>query len=275
MIDACQLALHVDKPVKLIWTREDDVRSGRFRPASVQRLSATLDDQGRIATWRHWMAGTGRALISTGARLPHYAIEHRDIRAQSTEIGIRTRSWRAEGHNANKFAIESFIDEIADHVGIDPLDYRRAMIGPDQRARNVLDRVAKMAGWGKPTTEGRALGLSFAERGSITACVVELSLNDSRDAIRVHRVWMAVDAGLVVQPDNALAQIEGSVIMAISSTLQEKITIKDGVVQESNFHDYPLLKMAQSPASIEVEFIQSNEPPVGIGEAGLPAVGAR
>lgn len=272
MLEAIALAQHTGRPTKLIWTREDDVKSGTFRPATLQRIEAGVDRDGNICTWKYEVTGPGKGLISTGSDIPHYAIPDQSITAKYVDRPVLTNSWRAEGHFNNKFAIESMVDMVATREGKDPVTLRRTLLRNDQRALDVLDKVLAISNWYSAAIPGRARGLSFCERSAITACVCEISL-DSKRGIRVHNVWIALDAGMVVQPDNARAQVEGAVIMGISSALHEGVTLTHGSIDQSNFHNYRILRCEEAPESIEVEFIKSNEKPVGIGEAGVPAIG--
>lgn len=272
MLEAIALAQHTGRPTKLIWTREDDVKSGTFRPATLQRIEAGVDRDGNICTWKYEVTGPGKGLISTGSDIPHYAITDQSITAKYMDRPVLTNSWRAEGHFNNKFAIESMVDMVATREGKDPATLRRHLLRNDQRALDVLDKVLAISNWYSAAIPGRARGLSFCERSAITACVCEMSL-DSKRGIRVHKVWIALDTGMVVQPDNARAQVEGAVIMGISSALYEGVTLTHGSIDQSNFHNYRILRCEEAPESIEVEFIKSNEKPVGIGEAGVPAIG--
>ena len=271
--EAVHLGKAVDKPVKLIWSREDDMQYGMYRPMSLQRLEAAVDSKGSISGWKHLIMGTGGGLLSSGAEIPFYQIPHQSIRRHDIDHGIRTKHWRAVGHGPNKFAIESFIDEIAVDLQKDPLDFRLQLMKDHPRAQKVLEAAAKMSDWYGRTLEGRAKGIAFAERsGSLAACVCEISVGE-RGGIHVHHVWSALDGGIVVQPDNVVAQMEGGIIMGLSSVLKESITISNGKVQQSNYHDYPILRIDEIPESIEVEIIPSDAPPTGIGESGVPIVG--
>ena len=272
--EAAVLAKTIKKPLKLIWTREDDIQYGAFRPMSLQRMQVGLDQQGNAIAWQHTIVGTGGRLLSSGASTNHYSFPNQLIELRGIDHGVRTKHWRAVGHGPNKFAIESFIDEIANNQNVDALEFRLKLMKNHPRAQKVIKTAAEMAGWGSLPANGRAKGIAFAERsGSLAAGVCEISLDESSYKIRVHNIWTALDAGVVVQPDNAIAQMEGAIIFGMSSVLHESISFKNGAVEQSNFHDYPLLRMADAPERIEVKIIESEELPTGIGEAGLPWVG--
>ncbi|MDH3648527.1 MAG: molybdopterin-dependent oxidoreductase, partial [Saprospiraceae bacterium] len=272
--EAAKLAGQVKKPVKLIWTREDDLQYGAFRPICLQKMQAKVDSKGVIEAWSHRIIGTGGGLLASGARVPYYTMEAKRIEVHSVEHGVRTKHWRSVGHGPNKFAIEAFLDEIAHQKGLDPYVWRRDLMKNDLRSLAVLDTVAEMSNWNSVLDQDRARGIAFVERsGALAAGVAEISVNQETGMIKVHRFWSAVDAGIVVQPNNAIAQMEGGIVFGISSVLHESITFKNGKVQQSNFHDYPLSRMADTPELIEVKLIQSTEKPSGIGEASTPLVG--
>lgn len=274
IIEATQLAKEVSQPVKLIWTREDDLQYGMYRPMSLQRMQASLDEAGNIKAWWHLIIGTGGRLLASGAKTSFYTIPNQRIEVRNVDHGIRTKHWRAVGHGPNKYAIEAFVDEIANALGKDPLDYRLQLMKDHPRAQKVLNTVALMSNWSKPIAANRAKGMAFAERsGSLGACVCELSIDETTGQIKVHHIWSAVDAGVVIQPDNVVAQMEGGFIMGLSSLFKEKITIENGKVQESNFHNYPILRMNEIPESITVKIIESNESPTGVGESSTPLIG--
>ncbi len=272
IVEAAELAKAVRRPLKLIWTREDDLTYGMFRPMSLQRLEAGWDKSGNIDSWSHTVVGTGGSLTTSGVSTPYYSIPNQIIERLDVDHGVRTKHWRAVGHGPNKFAIETFIDEIAASQQIDPYKFRKGLMKKFPRALKVLDTAAEMSKFSDQAIAGRAKGIAFAERsGSLCAGVCEISVEEGK--IRVHRIWAALDAGLVVQPDNVIAQTEGSILMGLSSVLYESITFKNGRVQQSNFDDYQVLRMKDVPESVEIELIPSNERPTGVGEAGLPFVG--
>lgn len=273
-MEAAVLAREVKQPVKLIWTREDDIQYGSFRPISLQRIQAGVDTKGNILAWRHDIAGPDERLQTGGVRMAYYNIPNQQVKLHVTDHGVRTIYWRSVGHGPNKFAQETFIDEIAHDLNLDPYQYRRSLMKDLPRYLTILDKVAAMSGWGSLLPTGRARGLAFSDYGgSFTAGVVEISLNKESGQIRVHKVWAAVDAGVIVQPNSAVAQMEGGIVMGISSVLQESITFKNGKVQQSNFHDYPILRMADAPESIDIHLIPSSAPPTSLGEVSLPLMG--
>ena len=274
IVEAAELSKAVRKPVKLIWSREDDLQYGAFRPMCLQRLDAGVDADGNLIAWKHSIIGDGRRLLSSGAKTPYYDIPNQHNEIIGLNHGVRLKHWRAVGHGFTKFAIESFIDEIAVSEGVDPYQFHRQVMRNSPRALKVLETAADLAGWGRTPSDGHAFGISFAERsGSMAACVAEVSLEKSSGKIRVHRIWSSLDAGIVVQPDNAVAQMESAIIYGLSSVLSERVTFKDGKVQQSNFHNYRVMRMADAPEEIHVKIIDSNESPTGIGETGLPITG--
>lgn len=275
IVEAVQLSGAVRRPVKLIWSREDDLRYGAFRPMSLQRLTAGVDASGNLTAWTHTVVGDGRGLLASGISIRYYDIPNQRTEMRGASHGVRTKHWRAVGHGPNKFAIEAFIDDIARGEGIDPVALRRTLLRGSPRAVAVLDEVAKMCDWGSEPPGGRARGIAFVERsGTLAAGVGEISLDETNGRIRVHRFWCAADGGVVVQPHNARAQIEGGIVNGLSTALFERLTLRDGRVEQSNFHDYPILRMSDMP-DIDVRFIPSTEPPMGLGEPGVPvAAGA-
>lgn len=290
--DAAWLSARLRKPVKVIWDREEDIKLAYLRPMTGQFIRAALRDDGMIAAWHHrvacedpvkahepllWQAWQQAPLVGMlgsehraedGADLAHaYDFPDRLVEYAPVEVGVRVYAMRGVGAMPNKFAIESFIDELSAEARRDPLAYRLALLHRSERARHVLQTVAEMADWGRPRN-GRALGIAYSHyAGSLIGCVVEISAQPASGEIRAHNVWVAVDAGIVIQPDNFVAQIEGGVLYGLSNALMERITLENGQVQQSNFTDYPLLRIDAAPA-IHVHAVKSLEPPSGAGEIG-------
>jgi isoquinoline 1-oxidoreductase subunit beta len=273
--EAARIARGAKRPVKLVWTREEDLGHGMFRPQSFQCLQAALDKEGKVTGWSHCVVGDGGVLLQTGIRIPYYEVPNQHIESRGVSHGIRLKHWRAVGHVFNVFAIESFVDEMALAEGMDPVEWRFQRMSMTPRARACFEKVVQMSDWKAPRPQGRALGISISERSrSLGAGVAEISLDRSSGKIHVHKVWLAVDGGLVVQPDMAKANVESGIAWGLSGVLHERVTVKDGVVQQSNFHDYHVLRMADMPEVVEVAFIERDGPPSGLGEIGNPWVAA-
>jgi isoquinoline 1-oxidoreductase beta subunit len=269
------IAREAKRPVKLVWTREEDLQHGMFRPQAFQCLEAALDAEGKVNGWSHCVVGDGGVLLQTGIRPVYYGVPNQHLEARGVSHGIRLKHWRAVGHVFNVFAIESFVDEMAVAQGMDPLEFRLQKMHLTPRARAVFEKVAQMSDWKAPRPQGRALGMSVSERsGSLGAGVAEISVDRASGKIRVHRVWLAVDGGLVVQPGMARANVESGILYGLSSVLHERVTLKDGVVQQSNFHDYHVMRMSDMPESMEVAFVERDAAPSGLGEIGNPWVAA-
>ncbi len=272
--EAAALSNKVKQPVKLIWTREDDVQYGMYRPTSLQRMQAAIDADGKLAGWQHFVVGPDARLQTGGVQMDYYEIPNQYVDLRIADNGVRTTYWRSVGHGANKFAMEAFIGEIAHDLKIDEYEFRRRMMQNRPRHLAILNKAKEMSGWENKLPEGRSKGMAFSDYGGTYTCgVVEISLNKQSGKIKVHKVWLALDAGVVVQPDNAIAQMEGGIIMGISSVLLESIRFKNGKVQQSNFGDYPILRMADAPESIEISLIPSPLPPTSMGEVSLPVMG--
>jgi len=274
--EAARIAREARRPVKLVWTREEDMAHGMFRPQSFQCLEAALDKDGKVAGWQHCVVGDGgAALLATGIRIPYYEVPNQHIEARVVPHGVRLKHWRAVGHVFNVFAIESFVDEMAADQSMDPVDFRFQRMSITPRARAVFEKAVQMSDWKAPRPAGRALGISISERSrSLGAGVAEISLDRATGRIRVHKVWVAVDGGLVVQPDAAKANVESGIVYGLSSVLHERITVKDGVVEQSNFHDYHVERMSDMPDEMHVEFVDRDAAPSGLGEIGNPWVAA-
>ena len=293
-VDAALVSKAVKEPVKLVLGREDDLQAGTFRPMTVQRIEAGLDKDGKIVGWRHRVVGElvgdfvyrpgyvkaakdRDVIFMSGAELPYYdKVEHWQSEHIVEPERTRVAAWRGIGSGYTKFAIESMIDELAHELKMDPLAYRLSLTG-DARCRRVLEKVAEMSGWGKRRAAGTALGIAFAEYGifapkvgSLTAAVAEVSVDRRTGTIRVHNYWAAADAGLAVNPAAFAAQVESGIVWGLSGALKERVTMANGVVQQSNFHDYPILRLAEAPA-IHVEVLSGGAAPTMVGELGVPA----
>ncbi|MGH8641477.1 MAG: molybdopterin cofactor-binding domain-containing protein, partial [Burkholderiales bacterium] len=225
--EAALIAREARKPVKLVWTREEDMGYGMFRPQAFQCLEAALDKDGKIAGWQHCVVGDGGVLLATGIKIPYYQVPNQHIEMRGVPHGVRLKHWRAVGHVFNVFAIESFVDEMAAGERVDPVEFRFQRMSISPRARAVFEKAAQMSDWKAPRPAGRALGISISERsGSLGAGVAEISLDRASGRIRVHKVWVAVDGGLVVQPAAARANVESGIIYGLSSVLHERVTLK-------------------------------------------------
>ena len=261
-----RIARETPHPVKLIWSREEEVRHGSYRPQASAHLKAAVDKDGRIVAWTTDYAQSEDATRETRFvyDVPAFALCHYEFSTNQHD-----GAWRSVNSNQNGFYCESFMDELAFAAGQDPYQFRRQHLHPGSRHLAVLDDVAKRSGWGSPLTAGRGRGIALVESfNTIVAHVIEASVGDDGRP-RAHKVWSSVDCGRVVNPDGAAAQITGGIIMALSSCVDEAITLDNGAVVQSNFHDYPLLKLAEAP-DVDVHFLESNASMGGLGEPGVP-----
>ncbi len=261
-----KIAMQVPYPVKLIWSREQDVQHGAYRPQVAARLQGGLDNNKRMAGWSSDYAQFDDAAAegTVPYDIPDFKARHHEY--ISNQVNAYWRSVNASQHG---FFNESFVDELAHAAGADPYQFRRNHLKAGSRQLLVLDTVAKRAGWGTPLPEGRARGIAMVESfGTIVAEVVEASLKEDGTP-KVHKAWAVVDCGTTVNPVNAAAQIEGGLIMGLSAAIGEQITLDKGIVEQSNFSDYPILKLADAP-DVDVHFIESGANIGGIGEPGLP-----
>ena len=287
IIDAVLMSKEARRPVKVMWTREDDIANGRFRPISAHALKAGFDQSGKLTAWQHriavdrvgaymdpvryQMAGGKDFIAMLGADLKGYDVPHQLVEQLYRDTGVRTNPLRGISFLANRFATESFIDEIARNRGADPLAYHLELLQDSPRAIKVVERVAQMAEWGKKR-EGRALGFAYLDySGSQVAGIAEISLNRASGQIKVHNFWCTIDCGVAVQPDNVIAQTESSIVYGLGVTLTELITIKDGTVEQSNFYDYHVPRMKDVPP-MHIEVIQTDNHPTGAGQMATPLV---
>ncbi|MBM3528204.1 MAG: xanthine dehydrogenase family protein molybdopterin-binding subunit [Alphaproteobacteria bacterium] len=271
--ECAAIAKEVKRPVKLVWTREEDIAHGMFRPQSFQCLEAAQDASGKVTGWKHCVVGEGGVLLHTGIRIPYYGVPNQAIERRGVSHGIRLKHWRAVGHVFNTFAIESFVDEMAVAANMDPIAFRLERMGATPKARKCFETVAQMCDWKAARPAGRAIGLSITERsGSLGAGVVEISVNRQTGKITVHKVWVAVDGGIIATPGPAKANVESAIIYGLSSILHERVTMKDGAVQQTNFHDYELMRMSDMPEEMHTQFIDVDTRPTGLGEIGNPFI---
>jgi isoquinoline 1-oxidoreductase subunit beta len=271
-------------PVKLVWGREDDMKAGYYRPMYYHVLRAGLDTQGNIVAWKHVIVGqsimTGTALegmmvkagvdatsVEGAASLP-YTIPNLSVELHSPKIGVPIQWWRSVGSSHTAFATECFLDEIAHATKKDPFELRRSLLSKHPRHKGVLEAVAQKANWGKPLPQGRVRGIAVHESfNSFVAQVVELSKR--KDGLKIEKVYCAVDCGVAVNPNIITMQMESGIGYGLSAALTGAITLKDGVVEQSNFHDYQVLRINQMPP-IETVIVKSSEKPTGVGEPGTP-----
>jgi isoquinoline 1-oxidoreductase beta subunit len=267
------IAKAVRRPVKLIWTREEDIAQGMFRPQSFQCLEAATDASGNVTGWKHCVVGDGEALLVTGIKIAYYGVPSQAIERRGVSHGIKLKHWRAVGHVFNTFAIESFVDQMAVDQAVDPIEFRFERMGATPKARKVFETLAEMSNHKAKRAEGRAIGISITERaGSLGAGAVEISLERTSGKIRVHKVWAAIDGGVIVQPAAARANVESGILYGLSSVLHERITIRDGAVEQSNFHDYSVMRMSDLPEELHVRFVDVDTRPTGLGEIGNPFI---
>jgi isoquinoline 1-oxidoreductase beta subunit len=288
LVDSVLLSKELKRPVKLLWTREDDFANGRFRPMSAHFIRAGLDASGRIVAWNHRLACDwvtpfmdpvrfkgvmkGNDFIAiAGTEIKTYDIPNRLAEQLGQDSGMRTSPLRGIGVVANKFATESFLDDLAEKRGLDPVDLRLALLKNTPRGQAVVKAVVAESEYRLPRP-GRSLGFAFADYSdTMLAGVAEVSLEEATGKIRIHHVWVAIDPGIAVQPDNVVAQTESSIVYGVGLTLSERITIKDGQVQQSNFHDYFVPRMSDAP-DMHVLLMPTPNPPTGVGQMATPLI---
>jgi isoquinoline 1-oxidoreductase subunit beta len=271
--EAVELAQKLGKPVQVVWTREDDIQNGVFRPATYNVLRAGLDAAGRPVAWSHILVGPDGPsfMITRGADELIYAIPNFRLTRVKEDPGIPVAPWRGVGPSQNGFIVESFVDELAHTVGKDPYDFRRSLVAGQPRLVAVLDRAAERAGWRSPAPAGHHRGIALWQFGdTYVAEVAEVSVQ--QDGLpRVHRVVCAIDCGTVINPDTVEAQCQSNIVYGLTATLYGEIDIVRGRVVQSNFNNYAMLRLPQMP-EVEVVLVRSDNPPGGIGEAALPAI---
>ncbi len=273
----------LNAPIRLLWTREDDIRGGYYRPMYVHTIRAGLDKRRRALAWQHCIVGQSivagtpfAGMIKDGvdatsvegaANLP-YAIPNMLVDLHTTQVGVPVLWWRSVGSTHTAFSTEVMINELAIAAGADPVAFRLKLLKHHPRHRGVLQLAARKAGWGKPLAKGRYRGVAVHESfNSYVAEVVEISI--AGDRVNVERVVCAVDCGIAVNPDMVRAQMESGILFALSAALYGEITLKDGRVEQSNYHDYKVARLPETP-KIEVHIVPSRAKPTGVGEPGVP-----
>jgi isoquinoline 1-oxidoreductase beta subunit len=282
--DAVRLAKAAGKPVKLIWTREDDLTFGKFRPMTAHHIEAGFDAGGKLVAWHHRIVAESVLAFVSGDPTPRqdrivmkgspavqYPVANKLAEHVIEDRGARLSPWRGVGNGHNAFAIESFVDEMAKEFGKDPVAFRLELSEGVPRMQHLIRVVAEMSDWTRKRN-GTALGIgTMVKDDTLAAGVAEVSLDRATGKIKVHNFWAAVDAGIAVQPRNLAAQTEGSIVYALGSVLREKITIKDGRVLQSNYSDYEVARMSDVP-NIEIKIVSTANQPTGGGEEGVPLV---
>lgn len=287
VIEAVQVAKAIRRPVKVIRTREDDMRAGYYRPMWYDRVSACLDNKGMPLAWHHCIVGQSivsgtpfeSAMVKDGiddtsvegaANTP-YDIPNLQVELHSPKNAVPVLWWRSVGHSHTAFVMECFLDELAHTAGIDPFQYRRRLLAKHPRILKVLETAAERSGWGKPLPRGHGRGIAVHESfGSFVAQVAEVSI-DNKGHLKVLRVVCAIDCGRIVNPDTIKAQMESGITFGLSAALFGAITLNNGRVEQGNFHDYQLVRMLDMPR-VETHIIDSSEAPGGVGEPGVPPI---
>ena len=271
--EAVELAQKITGPVQVVWTREDDIQNALYRPATYNVLRGGLDARGAPLAWSHRLVGPagGAFMITRGADELVYPVPHFRLERVIEDPGVPVAPWRGVGPSQNGWVVESFVDELAHAAGKDPYAYRRELVAGQPRLLGVLDQAAQRAGWGSPPPAGRSRGIALWQFGeTFLSQVAEVSVAPD-GTVRVHRVVCAADCGILVNPDTVEAQLQGAIAFGLTAALYGEITIERGRVAQSNFNDYRMLQLAESP-EIEVHLVPSEAPPGGVGEAGLPPI---
>ncbi len=284
VVQAALIAKEVGRPVKLIWSREEDIQHDFYRPAAMARLRAGLDSNGKIAAWHvklvspSLMARVNPAYVKDGVDPTSvegligspYAMAARRVEYVLKDIGVPVGFWRSVGNSISGFLMEAFIDEVAHAAGQDPVAFRRALLAEKPRHRAVLERAAALSGWGQASPTGRHRGFAMHEAfDSIVAEAIEISLD--ADRLRIHRIDCVVDCGIAVNPSTIVTQMESGIVYGLTAALFGEITVKRGRVEQSNFADYRMLTLAEIPR-INVAIIEGSDRPGGIGEPSTPPI---
>jgi isoquinoline 1-oxidoreductase beta subunit len=287
VVDAANIAKQLPgRAVKMVWTREDEILNGRYRPMAVHHIRGAVSADGRALAWQHhavaqailrgtpfeaFIQGEVDGSVAEGIDDMHYTIPNLQVQATEIPIKVSTLWWRSVGHSGNAFVVETFIDQLAKAAKKDPVIFRRELLEKESRALGVLNLAAEKSGWGKSLPKGVTRGIAVHKSfGTWVAQVAEVRVN-ADGSFNVERVVCAVDCGVAVNPDVIRAQMEGGIGMGLSAALGEAITLKKGVVEQTNFHTYPLLRIDAMPM-VEVYIVPSAEVPSGVGEPGVPPI---
>jgi isoquinoline 1-oxidoreductase beta subunit len=284
--EAVQVSKAMKSPVKVVWTREDDIRGGYYRPRAYHTISAGLDAAGKPLYWNQHIVcqsfavgtplegmmvrnGVDGTAVEGAAEIPYHVPNHQ-VEWNMAPNGVPTLWWRSVGSSHTAFVVEGFIDELAKAAGKDPFEYRRMLMEKSPRQKKVLEYVAAKAGWKNPLPAGRGKGIAVHESfGSVVAMVAEVSI--AKNNLKVHKMTVAVDCGQVVNPDTIKAQMEGCVVFGLTAALYGEISFENGRVKQRNFHDYKMVRMNEMPV-VEVHIMDSKEKMGGVGEPGVPPV---
>jgi isoquinoline 1-oxidoreductase beta subunit len=286
IVDACEIAKAIKLPVKLVWSREDDIRGGYYRPMYLHRAEIGLDAQGNIVGWNHAIVGQSivggtpfeamivkdgiDATTVEGTSDTHYDIPNHQVVLHTTKLAIPPLWWRSVGHTHTGFVMETLVDEIAAASGKDPVAFRRQLLAKNPRMLKVLDLAVEKSGWGTALPAGRARGVAIVESfGTVCAQVAEVSLD--KGAPKVHKVTAAIDCGVVVNPLTVEAQVQSAIAYGLGPALFSELTVKDGMVEQSNFHDYQVARMGDMP-EVSVHLVRGGDKPSGVGEPGTPPI---
>ena len=271
--EAVALSKATGKPIKVLWTREEDIKYEAYRPGYAHRIEASLDQQGQVTSWTHKVVGGSARGPGGGGGLRNLQYQVPHIKSAIVPVEtIPTRPWRSPGGSHFGFTVESFMDELAHAANQDPVEFRLRHLEHDSRHHRLVEMVAEKAGWGKPLTRGDGRGIAtFYSHGSYVSEVAEISLDRNTGVIKIHRIVCAVDCGPVVNPDTLEAQMSGAITMGWSAALQEKVEFANGGVQSSNYSDYHLLRMSEAP-EVEVHMMESDAKIGGGGEPSLPPI---
>jgi isoquinoline 1-oxidoreductase beta subunit len=282
--EAVSIAKAVGRPVKVVWTREEDLRNDFYRPANYTKIEGGLDESGNVIAWYHKIVcpsifarvfpgmmknGIDNAAVE-GVENMEYEITNMAAEYVRADLPVPVGFWRSVGSSHNAFTVESFIDELASAAKKDPLELRLGLLKNHPRAKRVLETAAQKAGWGKKPKQGQALGIAYhLSFGTYVAEVAEVSVDKASGKITVHKVTCAVDCGSVINPAIVTAQMESGIIMGLSAALKEKVEFTAGGARSANFGDYEVLRMSEVP-EIEVHITTGKDPLGGVGEPGVP-----